>query len=66
GNAPSAVANRVVLQARNEGHDLAREGNEIIREASKWVLNWLLLVKYGRKLNLNTLQWIPCKQFSHI
>nr|KYP31859.1 Ribulose bisphosphate carboxylase large chain [Cajanus cajan] len=33
-------ANRVALaacvQARNEGRDLAREGNEIIREASKW------------------------------
>ncbi|KAK1548708.1 hypothetical protein Q3G72_008643 [Acer saccharum] len=38
GNAPGAVANRVALeacvQARNEGRDLAREGNE--REASKW------------------------------
>ncbi|CAI0476241.1 unnamed protein product [Linum tenue] len=40
GNAPGAVANRVALeacvQARNEGRDLAREGNEIICEASKW------------------------------
>nr|XP_048322718.1 ribulose bisphosphate carboxylase large chain-like [Ziziphus jujuba var. spinosa] len=40
GNAPDAVANRVALeacvQARNEGHDLAREANEIIRNASKW------------------------------
>ncbi|OAY78587.1 Ribulose bisphosphate carboxylase large chain [Ananas comosus] len=40
GNAPGAVANRVALeacvQARNEGRDLAREGAEIIREASKW------------------------------
>ncbi|KAK8292409.1 hypothetical protein V6Z12_D06G120900 [Gossypium hirsutum] len=40
GNAPSAVANRVALEAcvkaRNEGCDLAHEGNEIIREASKW------------------------------
>jgi ribulose-bisphosphate carboxylase large chain len=40
GNAPGAVANRVALeacvQARNEGCDLAREGNEVIREASKW------------------------------
>ncbi|KAJ4952573.1 hypothetical protein NE237_029405 [Protea cynaroides] len=40
GNAPGAVANRVALevcvQARNEGRDLAREGNEIIREAGKW------------------------------
>ena len=40
GNAPGAVANRVALeacvQARNEGRDLAREGNDIIREASKW------------------------------
>ncbi|TYH63752.1 hypothetical protein ES332_D07G215600v1 [Gossypium tomentosum] len=40
GNAPGAIANRVALeacvQARNEGRDLACEGNEIIREASKW------------------------------
>ncbi|KAG9438618.1 hypothetical protein H6P81_021441 [Aristolochia fimbriata] len=40
GNAPGAVANRVALeacvQARNEGRDLAREGNEVIREAAKW------------------------------
>ncbi|CAF2380009.1 unnamed protein product [Brassica napus] len=40
GNAPGAVANRVALeacvQARNEGRDLAVEGNEIIREACKW------------------------------
>ncbi|KAH0440094.1 hypothetical protein IEQ34_025743 [Dendrobium chrysotoxum] len=40
GNAPGAVANRVALeacvQARNEGRDLAREGNDILREASKW------------------------------
>ncbi|WJX19265.1 hypothetical protein P8452_08978 [Trifolium repens] len=40
GNAPGAVANRVTLeacvQARNEGRDLAREGNEIIRAAAKW------------------------------
>ncbi|KAD5318113.1 hypothetical protein E3N88_18059 [Mikania micrantha] len=36
----SAVPNRVALeacvQARNEGRDLATEGNEIIREAAKW------------------------------
>ncbi|CAK8532763.1 unnamed protein product [Lathyrus sativus] len=40
GNAPGAVANRVALeacvQARNEGRDLAREGNAIIRQACKW------------------------------
>ncbi|KAL8145703.1 hypothetical protein AgCh_003739 [Apium graveolens] len=39
GNASGAVANRVALetcvQARNEGRDLASEGNEIIREATK-------------------------------
>ena len=39
GNAPGVVANRVALeacvQACNEGCDLAREGNEIIHEASK-------------------------------
>ncbi|KAI3668515.1 hypothetical protein L1987_88480 [Smallanthus sonchifolius] len=36
----SLPANRVALeacvQARNEGRDLATEGNEIIREATKW------------------------------
>ncbi|KAF7848371.1 hypothetical protein BT93_L2057 [Corymbia citriodora subsp. variegata] len=40
GNALGVVANRVALEACvlacNEGRDLAREGNEIIREASKW------------------------------
>ncbi|PHU15863.1 Ribulose bisphosphate carboxylase large chain [Capsicum chinense] len=40
GIAPGAVANRVALEAcvksRNEGRDLARESNKIIREASKW------------------------------
>ncbi|GAB2288720.1 hypothetical protein Dimus_023035 [Dionaea muscipula] len=40
GNAPGAVANRVALEAcvhaRNEGRDLACEGNEIIRKAGKW------------------------------
>ncbi|WP_407882884.1 RuBisCO large subunit C-terminal-like domain-containing protein, partial [Scytonema sp. NUACC26] len=40
GNAPGAAANRVALeaciQARNEGRNLAREGNDVIREAAKW------------------------------
>ncbi|KAK7315903.1 hypothetical protein VNO77_34485 [Canavalia gladiata] len=40
GNALGVVVNCVALeacvQARNEGHDLACEGNEIIREARKW------------------------------
>ena len=27
---------RLVLQARNEGRDLAREGGDIIRAACKW------------------------------
>jgi ribulose-bisphosphate carboxylase large chain len=39
-NAPGAIANQVALeaciQARNEGHDLTREGNEVIRETAKW------------------------------
>ncbi|PHU25471.1 Cytochrome f [Capsicum chinense] len=39
GNVPCDIANRVALEicvkAHNEGHGLAREGNEIIREASK-------------------------------
>ncbi|NEO26818.1 MAG: ribulose-bisphosphate carboxylase large subunit, partial [Kamptonema sp. SIO4C4] len=40
GNAPGATANRVALeaciQARNEGRSLAREGNEVIKEACRW------------------------------
>ncbi|PHU19935.1 Ribulose bisphosphate carboxylase large chain [Capsicum chinense] len=40
GNALGVVANRVALEAcvkaLNEGHNLAREGNKIFREASKW------------------------------
>uniref|UniRef100_A0A2Z4HG48 Ribulose bisphosphate carboxylase large chain n=2 Tax=Cyanophora TaxID=2761 RepID=A0A2Z4HG48_9EUKA len=40
GNAPGAVANRVALeacvQARNEGRNLAREGNDIIRDAARF------------------------------
>ncbi|KAL2900901.1 Ribulose bisphosphate carboxylase large chain [Bienertia sinuspersici] len=39
GNAPGAVANRIALEScvksRNEGRDLASEGNTIIREAVK-------------------------------
>ncbi|PHT99459.1 Ribulose bisphosphate carboxylase large chain [Capsicum chinense] len=42
GNTPGSIANRVALEAyvkaRNEGRDLSREGNDIIREASKWSL----------------------------
>jgi ribulose-bisphosphate carboxylase large chain len=30
------VALEACVQARNEGRDLAREGNEIIRSACKW------------------------------
>jgi ribulose-bisphosphate carboxylase large chain len=40
GNAPGATANRVALeacvQARNEGRSLAREGNDVLREAGRW------------------------------
>jgi len=40
GNAPGACANRVALeacvQARNEGRDLAREGGDVLRAATKW------------------------------
>ncbi|XP_047257886.1 ribulose bisphosphate carboxylase large chain-like, partial [Capsicum annuum] len=40
GNVPVAIANRVALEAcvkaRNEGHNLTREGNETIHEAFKW------------------------------
>ncbi|CAD6252410.1 unnamed protein product [Miscanthus lutarioriparius] len=41
GNAFGAAANRVALeacvQARNQGRDLAHEGNEIIKVACKWI-----------------------------
>uniref|UniRef100_A0A453GEJ5 Uncharacterized protein n=1 Tax=Aegilops tauschii subsp. strangulata TaxID=200361 RepID=A0A453GEJ5_AEGTS len=44
GNAPGAAANRVALeacvQARNEGRDLAREGNEIIMVIRKRMRMW--------------------------
>jgi ribulose-bisphosphate carboxylase large chain len=38
GNAPDVVASclEAYVQARNEGRDLAREGNEIIWAAYKW------------------------------
>jgi len=40
GNAPTVVANQVALEAcvraRNEGCDLAHQGNDIIHEAAKW------------------------------
>ncbi|CAJ1943043.1 unnamed protein product [Sphenostylis stenocarpa] len=53
GNAP--VANRVALKAcvhpRNEERDLAREGNEIIRESSKWSAE-LAATCQGTKLGL--------------
>ncbi|KAL3618456.1 hypothetical protein CASFOL_037538 [Castilleja foliolosa] len=53
-NAPGAVANRVALeacvQARNEGRDLAAEGNAIIREASKWSPELAAACERARKL----------------
>ena len=33
---PNRVALEACVQARNEGRDLAREGNQVIREAAKW------------------------------
>ncbi|KAJ8531141.1 hypothetical protein K7X08_025872 [Anisodus acutangulus] len=40
GTIVGVVANRIALEAcvkaRNEGRDLAQEGNDIIREACKW------------------------------
>ncbi|KAL8224043.1 hypothetical protein R6Q57_019518 [Mikania cordata] len=51
GNAPGDVANRVALEAcvqdRNEGRDIATEGNEIMREAPTMlkVLDFKRLIK---------------------
>uniref|UniRef100_A0A2K1RA66 Ribulose bisphosphate carboxylase large subunit C-terminal domain-containing protein n=1 Tax=Populus trichocarpa TaxID=3694 RepID=A0A2K1RA66_POPTR len=36
GHMPVRVALEACVQAHHERRDLAREGNEIIREASKW------------------------------
>jgi ribulose 1,5-bisphosphate carboxylase large subunit (EC 4.1.1.39) len=36
GQPPNRVALEACIQARNEGRSLAREGNEIIREAARW------------------------------
>ncbi|CAI9294934.1 unnamed protein product [Lactuca saligna] len=54
GNAPGAIANRVALEAcvqgRNEGHDLATEGNEIIREATKWSLELVVACEVWKEI----------------
>ncbi|KAL4269914.1 hypothetical protein AHAS_AhasUnG0138300 [Arachis hypogaea] len=64
GNAPGAVANRVALeacvQARNEGRDLAREGNEIIREASKWSPELAAACEVWKAIKFEFQQWILC------
>ncbi|PHT58582.1 Acetyl-coenzyme A carboxylase carboxyl transferase subunit beta, chloroplastic [Capsicum baccatum] len=57
GNMPGAVANRVALEAcvkaRNEGYDLASEGDEIIREASKWSPKLVAACEFERRCGLN-------------
>ncbi|KAI3735630.1 hypothetical protein L6452_15137 [Arctium lappa] len=62
GNAPVAVANRVALeacvQARNEGRDLATEGNEILREATKWSPELAVACEVWKESNLSLRQWI--------
>jgi len=35
-------------EARNAGRDLAREGNDILREASSGLLSWRSLAKLGK------------------
>ncbi|OMP10534.1 hypothetical protein CCACVL1_00893, partial [Corchorus capsularis] len=64
GNAPGAVANRVALeacvQARNEGRDLAREGNEVIREASKWSPELAAACEVWKEIKFDSKQWILC------
>ncbi|KAE9600975.1 putative ribulose-bisphosphate carboxylase [Lupinus albus] len=54
GNAPSAVANQVArescVQARNVGRDLACEGNQIIREASKWSLELAITCEVWKEI----------------
>ncbi|WOH07742.1 hypothetical protein DCAR_0727175 [Daucus carota subsp. sativus] len=63
-NVPGVVANRVALeacvQARNEGRDLARQGNEIIREASKWSPEPAAACEVWKEINMKLKQWILC------
>ena len=47
------------VQACNKGCDPAHEGNEIIREASKWSP---ILGNYGNRSNLSLKQSIPCPE----
>ncbi|KAL1807791.1 hypothetical protein ACET3Z_024781 [Daucus carota] len=61
-NVPGFVANRVALeacvQARNEGRDLARQGNEIICEASKWSPELATACEVWKEINMKLKQWI--------
>lgn len=58
GKLPGLVLNRVALeacvQARNEGRDLLREGNEIIREASKWSPELALLCEVWKEIKFES------------
>ncbi|PHT34125.1 Ribulose bisphosphate carboxylase large chain [Capsicum baccatum] len=57
GNTPGSIANRVALEAcvkaRNEGRDLSREGNDIIREASKWSLEIVVACEVWKEIVFN-------------
>jgi ribulose 1,5-bisphosphate carboxylase large subunit-like protein len=54
------VALEACVQARNEGRDLAREGNEILREASKWSPELAAACEVCKDKNCNWKQWILC------
>ncbi|KAL3504225.1 hypothetical protein ACH5RR_034072 [Cinchona calisaya] len=65
-----AVVNRIALEAcvktRNEGCNLDTEGNEIIHEASKWILElavacevWKEISSDRIKLSINPSTWDP-------
>lgn len=46
------------VQACNEGCDLAREGNEVIHEDTKWSLELVVTCEVWKKSNLNLIQLI--------
>ncbi|KAI5653802.1 hypothetical protein M9H77_30989 [Catharanthus roseus] len=62
GNAPGAVANRVALEACDKlvmkGAILLLRVMKLSLRLANGVLNWLLLVRYGRRSNLILKQWI--------
>ncbi|KAK1430990.1 hypothetical protein QVD17_14160 [Tagetes erecta] len=49
----------IFVQARNEGRDLATEGNEIIREATKWSPE-LAACEVWKEIKTFVFEWFLC------